>query len=71
MVDGGPQAGTSHNLAQHFAKVFDITTDEDSQLKCASDLLSTAWWGLIMVHGDNRGLKLPQKRPHPGGHVPA
>lgn len=67
MLDGKAlQAGTSHNLAQHFAKVFDITyLDEDSQLK---HVHQTSWGvstrlvgGLIMVHGDDRGLKIPPK----------
>src|SRR5690554_3804181 len=67
MQDGKAlQAGTSHNLAQHFAKVFDITyLDEDSQLK---HVHQTSWGvstrligGLIMVHSDDRGLKLPPK----------
>lgn len=67
MQDGKAlQAGTTHNLAQHFAKVFDITyLDEDSQLKY---VYQTSWGvstrlvgALIMVHGDNRGLKLLPK----------
>lgn len=60
------QAGTTHDLAQHFAKVFDITfLDEDSQLKY---VYQTSWGvstrlvgALIMVHGDDRGLKIPPK----------
>ncbi|NMA94978.1 MAG: proline--tRNA ligase, partial [Clostridiales bacterium] len=67
MQDGRAlQAGTSHNLAQHFAKVFDIQfLDRDSQLKY---VWQTSWGvstrligGLIMVHGDERGLVLPPK----------
>lgn len=67
MLDGKAlQAGTSHDLSQHFAKVFDITfLDEDSQLK---HVYQTSWGtstrligALIMVHGDNRGLKIPPK----------
>ena len=67
MQDGKAlQAGTSHNLAQHFAKVFDITfLDEDSQLK---HVHQTSWGvstrligALILVHGDDRGLKIPPK----------
>lgn len=58
------QAGTSHNLGQHFAKVFDITfLDQDDQLKYvwqASWGVSTRLIGaIIMVHGDDRGLKFP------------
>lgn len=60
------QMGTSHNLGQHFAKVFDIQfLDKDSQLK---HVYQTSWGtstrmigGLIMVHGDDRGLVLPPK----------
>ncbi len=60
------QMGTSHNLGQHFAKVFDIQfLDKDGQRKYA---WQTSWGtstrmigGLIMVHGDDRGLKLPPK----------
>ncbi|MTI96465.1 MAG: proline--tRNA ligase [Firmicutes bacterium] len=67
MLDGKAlQAGTSHHLGQHFAKVFDITfLDEDSQLK---HVYQTSWGvstrlmgALIMVHGDDRGLKIPPK----------
>ena len=58
------QAGTSHNLAQHFATAFDITyLDRDGKLQYP---YSTSWGvstrligGIIMVHGDNRGLVLP------------
>ncbi|MFR5869856.1 MAG: proline--tRNA ligase, partial [Acutalibacteraceae bacterium] len=60
------QMGTSHNLGQHFAKVFDIQfLDKDGQRKY---VWQTSWGtstrmigGLIMVHGDDRGLKLPPK----------
>ena len=67
MKDGKAlQMGTSHNLGMHFAKVFDIQyLDRDGQLKYA---WQTSWGtstrmigGLIMVHGDDRGLKLPPK----------
>ncbi len=67
MSDGRAlQAGTSHNLGQHFARVFDITfLDKDDQLKHAwttSWGLSTRTIGaLIMVHGDDRGLVLPPR----------
>lgn len=58
------QAGTSHNLGQHFARVFDIMfLDQDGQLKY---VWQTSWGvstrligGLIMAHGDDRGLVLP------------
>lgn len=67
MSDGRAlQAGTSHNLGQHFAKVFDITfMDQDDQLK---HVWQTSWGvstrligAMIMVHGDDRGLKLPPR----------
>lgn len=67
MLDGKAlQAGTSHNLGQHFAKVFDIQyLDRDGQLKY---VWSTSWGvstrligGIIMVHGDDRGLVLPPR----------
>lgn len=60
------QGATSHNLGQNFAKMFDITfQDEKGESQ-------TAWqtsWGLttrsigvmVMVHGDDQGLVLP---PH-------
>lgn len=60
------QAGTSHNLGQHFAKAFDIMfLDSDGLLKY---VWQTSWGvttrligALVMVHGDNRGLRLPPK----------
>jgi prolyl-tRNA synthetase len=67
MSDGKAlQAGTSHNLGQHFSKVFDITyLDRDGQLKY---VWQTSWGvstrligALIMTHGDDKGLKLPPK----------
>lgn len=60
------QSGTSHNLAQHFTKAFDITFQGRS-----GDLEyphHTSWGastrligGVIMVHGDNRGLVMPPR----------
>ncbi len=60
------QAGTSHNLGQHFAKVFDITfQDMDGERKYA---WQTSWGvstrligAIIMVHGDDAGLIMPPK----------
>lgn len=60
------QAGTSHNLGQHFSKMFDIKfLDRDGVQKHA---WSTSWGtstrligGIIMVHGDNRGLVMPPR----------
>ena len=58
------QSGTSHNFGDGFAKAFDIQfTDKDNTLK---HVHQTSWGmttrligALIMVHGDNSGLKLP------------
>jgi len=65
MPDGKAlQAGTSHEFGQNFSKAYDITfTDVDEKVKHA---YTTSWgvsWriigGLIMAHGDDRGLILP------------
>ncbi len=65
MLDGKAlQAGTSHFLGDHFSKVFDIRfLDKDGTLKY---VYQTSWGtstrmigGVVMVHGDERGLKLP------------
>ncbi len=65
MKDGKSlQAGTSHYLGQNFAKAFDIKyLDADGALKYA---YTTSWGvstrligGIIMTHGDERGLVLP------------
>jgi prolyl-tRNA synthetase len=71
MPDGKAlQAGTSHDLGQNFAKAYDITfTDVDEKVKHA---WTTSWgvsWrilgGMIMMHGDDRGLVLPPSiAPH-------
>lgn len=67
MSDGKAlQAGTSHNLGQHFSKVFDIKfLDQDGKLKY---VWQTSWGvstrligAIIMTHGDDRGLKLPPR----------
>jgi prolyl-tRNA synthetase len=58
------QVGTSHNLGQNFAKAFGITySDADGGQQHA---WTTSWGvsarlvgGLIMAHGDDRGLRLP------------
>ncbi|CAG0927802.1 prolyl-tRNA synthetase [Thermoflexales bacterium] len=60
------QSGTSHFLGQNFAKAFDIKfLSKDNQLEHA---WTTSWGlstrmigGIIMVHGDDQGLKLPPK----------
>ncbi len=60
------QAGTSHNLGQHFAKAYGIEyVDQNQQLVMP---WSTSWGvstrligGMIMTHGDDRGLVIPPK----------
>jgi prolyl-tRNA synthetase len=60
------QAGTSHNLGQNFARAFDIQfLDADGTRKFA---WTTSWGvssrligGVIMVHGDESGLKMPPR----------
>ncbi|MEI7634648.1 MAG: proline--tRNA ligase [bacterium] len=67
MSDGKAlQAGTSHNLGQHFSKMFDIIfEDEDHERK---HVWQTSWGvstrlvgGVIMTHGDENGLILPPR----------
>lgn len=67
MPDGKAlQMGTSHNLGQHFSRVFNIRFEDRNQK------LQYAWqtsWGVstrlvgsvIMAHGDDSGLKLPPR----------
>ncbi len=60
------QAGTSHMLGQNFARAFDIRyLDENNQLQycwTTSWGMSTRMIGaIIMVHGDDQGLKLPPR----------
>ena len=60
------QAGTSHFLGQNFARAFDMKyLDRDNELKYC---WTTSWGlstrmigGIIMVHGDDQGLKLPPR----------
>jgi prolyl-tRNA synthetase len=60
------QAGTSHNLGQHFAKVFDITYQDEQGKR---QYVHQTSWGvttrligaIIMTHGDDQGLKLPPR----------
>ncbi|MEM0473635.1 MAG: proline--tRNA ligase [Candidatus Aenigmatarchaeota archaeon] len=67
MFDGKAlQIATSHDLGQHFSKVFDVKfTDKDEKEKHAWQTswgISTRTIGaLIMVHGDDKGLVLPPK----------
>jgi len=60
------QAGTSHNLGQNFAKVFDITFQ--ARDKSLQYVYGTSWGvstrligGVIMTHGDEGGLILPPR----------
>ncbi|MBK5254894.1 MAG: proline--tRNA ligase, partial [Vicinamibacteria bacterium] len=60
------QAGTSHNLGQHFAKAYEIEFVDQNQQRALP--WSTSWGvstrligGLIMTHGDDRGLVIPPK----------
>ncbi len=58
------QAGTSHNLGQNFAKAFDVTyLDQNNETQFCwgtSWGVSTRMVGaIIMVHGDDQGLRLP------------
>jgi prolyl-tRNA synthetase len=65
MKDGKAlQAGTSHHLGQHFAKVFDITYQDEQGRR--QHVWQTSWGAstrlvgaLVMVHGDDQGLRLP------------
>ena len=67
MYDGRAlQSGTSHNLGQHFTKVFDVKFQnregKDEYGYHTSWGISTRLiGGIIMAHGDNRGLKLPPR----------
>lgn len=65
MQDGKTlQAGTSHNLSDHFAKSFNVQfVDKDEQTKY---VFQTSWGvstrmigGIIMMHSDDKGLVLP------------
>uniref|UniRef100_A0A832MLI5 Proline--tRNA ligase n=1 Tax=Eiseniibacteriota bacterium TaxID=2212470 RepID=A0A832MLI5_UNCEI len=58
------QAGTSHDLGQHFAKVFDITFQDEQGRR--QHVWQTSWGvstrlvgGIVMTHGDDAGLRLP------------
>ncbi|KAJ3196156.1 hypothetical protein HK101_009896 [Irineochytrium annulatum] len=62
----GIQGATSHCLGQNFAKMFDITvqdeTGKNAHIWQNSWGLSTRTIGvLVMVHGDDKGLVLPPK----------
>ena len=67
MPDGKAlQMGTSHFLGQNFAKPFDVKYSDKDNIE--NYAWQTSWgvsWrligGMIMVHGDNKGLVLPPK----------
>src|SRR5262250_3295162 len=60
------QAGTSHHLAQNFAKAFDVTFQTE---KGTREYVYATSWGLttrmigalIMTHGDDNGIIIPPK----------
>ena len=60
------QAGTSHYLGQNFAKAFNVKFQNENNQE---ELVYATSWGvstrlvgaLIMVHGDDKGLRLPPK----------
>ena len=60
------QAGTSHYLGQNFARAFDVKFQNESNVE---ELVYATSWGvstrlvgaLIMVHGDDKGLRIPPK----------
>lgn len=67
MQDGKAlQMGTSHNLGDHFSKAYDIQyLSREGKL---SNCFTTSWGvstrmigGMIMVHGDDRGLVMPPR----------
>ena len=58
------QAGTSHNLGQNFAKVFELTFQSESGSQ--EFAWNTSWGvstrlvgGLVMTHGDDQGIRIP------------
>lgn len=60
------QAGTSHDLSDHFAKPFNITYADENQGR--KSVFQTSWGvstrligALIMMHSDDSGLVLPPK----------
>ena len=69
----GIQAATSHNLGQHFSKMFNISVEDPSvQGKGQKGLPIHVWqtsWGLttrsigfmVLTHSDNKGLVLPPR----------
>jgi prolyl-tRNA synthetase len=63
------QMGTSHELGQNFARVFDIDYLDDGGQR--QHCWTTSWGtstrmlgGLIMCHGDDAGLRIPPRLAH-------
>ena len=60
------QMGTSHNMGTNFARAFEITFQSESGTQ---EFCNTTSWGVstrvvggvVMAHGDDRGLRLPPK----------
>ncbi len=67
MPDGKAlQGGTSHNLADHFAKVFaieflDETGERRHPFQTSWGLSTRSLGGIILAHGDDAGLVLPPR----------
>ncbi len=67
MPDGRAlQAGTSHELGQNFAKAYGIefAAEDQTQQHCWTTSWGMSWrmlGGMIMTHGDDRGLRIPPK----------
>ncbi|MBX7246631.1 MAG: proline--tRNA ligase [Candidatus Sumerlaeaceae bacterium] len=67
MSDGKAlQAGTSHNLGQHFSQMFEIMFEDEDHIR--KHVWQTSWGvstrlvgGVIMTHGDEKGLILPPR----------
>src|SRR5215471_14530330 len=58
------QAGTSHNLGQNFAKVFDLkfqaeSGDQEFAWNTSWGVSTRLVGGLVMTHGDDKGLRIP------------
>jgi prolyl-tRNA synthetase len=67
MPDGRAlQSATSHELGQNFARAYDIKYlgEDQSEQYCWTTSWGMSWrmlGGLIMTHGDDRGLRIPPK----------
>ncbi|HEX3462977.1 MAG TPA: aminoacyl--tRNA ligase-related protein, partial [Candidatus Elarobacter sp.] len=67
MPDGRAlQSATSHELGQNFSRAYDITfaAEDQTQQYCWTTSWGMSWrmlGGLIMTHGDDRGLRIPPR----------